>query len=115
MTTVTDSDLKDIKDLIVSQNNKIEKLTENVNLLVNGQTEIKGRINTLEENINGKINTLTETVKSIDKRLEKTETNEGTLLKDVADLKGAKSLIIPIIVAVTTSLLTLLIRAIPNP
>ena len=41
--------------------------------------------------------------------------NQDTLIKDVSDLKGAKSLIIPIVVAVTTSLVTLLIRSLPNP
>jgi hypothetical protein len=51
----------------------------------------------------------------LDNRLDKIDTEQKTLIKDIADLKGAKSLIIPIIVAVTTSLITLLIRAIPNP
>lgn len=37
----------------------------------------------------------------------------STLKQDVADLKGTKSLIVPIVVAVTTSLVTLLIRSIP--
>ena len=51
----------------------------------------------------------------LDNRLDKIDTEQKILIKDIADLKGAKSLIIPIIVAVTTSLITLLIRAIPNP
>ena len=59
--------------------------------------------------------TVKTTVNSLENRLEKIETEQKTLIKDMADLKGAKSLIIPIIVAVTTSLITLLIRAIPNP
>lgn len=42
------------------------------------------------------------------------DTQKG-LVKDVNDLKGAKSLIIPLIVAVATSLITLLIRAVPSP
>lgn len=42
--------------------------------------------------------------------------NEQTgLVNDVSSLKGAKSLIVPIVVAILTSVLTLLIRAIPNP
>ncbi len=47
--------------------------------------------------------------------LDKIETEQKTLIKAIADLKGVKSLIIPILVAVTTSLIILLIRAIPNP
>jgi predicted nucleic acid-binding Zn-ribbon protein len=54
-------------------------------------------------------------LKSIDKRLEKVEGTQDTLIKDVSDLKGAKSLIIPVVVAVLTSILTLLVRSIPNP
>ncbi len=104
MTTVTDSDLKDIKDLITSQNQKLDQL-------IRDNTDIKVSI----AEVKGDIKALSETVKGIDKRLEKAEAHEETLLKDVSDLKGAKSLIVPIIVAVTTSLLTLLIRAIPNP
>ena len=38
---------------------------------------------------------------------------QETLAADVADLKGAKSLIIPIVVAVTTAILTLVARTIP--
>jgi archaellum component FlaC len=58
---------------------------------------------------------LEEKTESMDKRLGKVETSIDSVVKDVSDLKGAKSLIVPIIVAVTASLLTLLIRSIPNP
>lgn len=54
-------------------------------------------------------------LKSIDRRLEKVEGTQDALIKDVSDLKGAKSLIIPVVVAVLTSILTLLVRSIPNP
>ena len=54
-------------------------------------------------------------LKSIDRRLEKVEGTQNALIKDVSDLKGAKSLIIPVVVAVLTSILTLLVRSIPNP
>jgi hypothetical protein len=54
-------------------------------------------------------------LKSIDKRLEKVEGVRDRLIKDVSDLKGAKSLIIPVVVAVLTTILTLLVRSIPNP
>ena len=54
-------------------------------------------------------------LKSIDRRLEKVEGTQDALIQDVSDLKGAKSLIIPVVVAVLTSILTLLVRSIPNP
>jgi chromosome segregation ATPase len=54
-------------------------------------------------------------LKIIDRRLEKVEGTQNALIQDVSDLKGAKSLIIPVVVAVLTSILTLLVRSIPNP
>ena len=79
---------------------------------------IDRRLNSIESDlttIKVDVATVKTTVNSLENRLEKIETEQKTLIKDIADLKGAKSLIIPIIVAVTTSLITLLIRAIPNP
>ncbi|MCA2554007.1 MAG: shikimate dehydrogenase [Microcystis sp. M04BS1] len=54
-------------------------------------------------------------LKIIDRRLEKVEGTQDALIQDVSDLKGSKSLIIPVVVAVLTSILTLLVRLIPNP
>ncbi|MBE9088833.1 shikimate dehydrogenase [Microcystis aeruginosa LEGE 11464] len=54
-------------------------------------------------------------LKIIDRQLEKVEGTQDALIQDVSDLKGAKSLIIPVVVAVLTSILTLLVRSIPNP
>jgi exonuclease VII small subunit len=83
---------------------KIDKLSDIINQLAIGQARLEEKIISLDRR-----------VESFDKRLEKIETSQDTLIKDVSDLKGVKSLIVPLIVAVTTSLLTLLIRAIPNP
>ena len=68
------------------------------------------KLNTIEV----QIATLTEKVNGIDKRLEKGENTQDILVKEVSDLKGVKSLVIPIVVAVATALLTLLFRLIPN-
>ncbi len=68
------------------------------------------KLNTIEV----QIATLTEKVSGIDKRLEKVENTQDILVKEVSDLKGVKSLIIPIVVAVATALLTLLFRLVPN-
>ena len=56
---------------------------------------------------------LEERVKNIDDTVKEIKTTQKNLVSDVADLKGAKSLIIPIFVAVTASILTLVFRAIP--
>jgi len=70
-----------------------------------------------------------EKIENIDKKLIKVETKldnniqdvtelkdtQKTLVEDVNSLKGVKSFIIPLIVAVTTTILTLLVRSIPAP
>jgi len=94
MPTMIETDLKEVLDRIDKRLNSIES----------DLTTIKVDVATVKTTVN-----------SLENRLEKIETEQKTLIKDMADLKGAKSLIIPIIVAVTTSLITLLIRAIPNP
>lgn len=58
---------------------------------------------------------LEEKVDSLSQRVERMENEQTGLVNDVSSLKGAKSLIVPIVVAILTSVLTLLIRAIPNP
>jgi archaellum component FlaC len=94
MPTIIETDLKEVLDRIDKRLNSIES----------DLTTIKVDVATVKTTVN-----------SLENRLEKIETEQKTLIKDMVDLKGAKSLIIPIIVAVTTSLITLLIRAIPNP
>ncbi len=58
--------------------------------------------------------TLTEKVSSMDKRLEKVESEQDTMVKAISDLQGFRSLVVPIVVAVATALLTLLFRLVPN-
>ncbi len=74
-----------------------KKLLEEVSHLKVGQAEIKVKVNNIDE-----------TVKEL-------KDNQKTLTSDVyvSSLMGAKSLIVPIIVAVTTSIATLIIRTIP--
>ncbi|MDJ0843858.1 shikimate dehydrogenase [Crocosphaera sp.] len=92
--------LKRIEDKLDSNhkevNQKFDKINERLTNLEVGQAQ------------------LTEKVNGIDKRLEKVESTQDILVKEVSDLKGVKSLIIPIIVAVTTAFLTLIARLIPN-
>ena len=80
--------LKEIKD-------NQRRLLEEVGTIKVGQAELKV-----------KVDNIVDTVKEL-------KDTQKTLSSDVADLKGAKSLIIPIVVAVTTSIVTLVVRAIP--
>lgn len=53
-------------------------------------------------------------IKNLKEDVRDIKTVQNTLVKEVSDLKGVKSLIIPIVVAVATALLTLLFRLVPN-
>lgn len=75
---------------------KLDKIDERLNKLEVGQAEHKVK------------------VESIDRIVNELKNNQKVLTADVAVLKGTKSLIIPLVVAVTTSILTLVIRAIPT-
>ena len=86
--------------------NKFDKLSEDVD---NKLEKIDGRLNKLEV---GQAQ-LTVKVDNIEQTTRELKETQKRLVSDVSDLKGAKSLIIPIVVAVTTSILTLVIRAIP--
>lgn len=88
---------QDLKDVLGQMNRKLDSIQSDV-------TDLKVSVARLDEKVD-----------SIDKRLSKVESQYSTLVTDVSDLKGTKSLIIPIVVATLTSLLTLIIRAIPNP
>lgn len=79
--------------------------------------KIDGKLETIQKDVTDLkvgVATLTEKVNNIDKRLEKAETTQDTLVKEVSDLKGVKSLIIPIVVAVITACLTFFVQFIPN-
>jgi len=81
-------------------------------------TRIEGKLDSLQKDVTDLKVDMAEVkteLKIIDRRLEKVEGTQDALIQDVSDLKGAKSLIIPVVVAVLTSILTLLVRSIPNP
>lgn len=85
----------DLAEVLKQMNQKLDNLSSDVNELKIGQARVEEKLDSQGENI---------------KELKDTQKK---LSADVADLKGAKSLIIPILVAVTTSILTLVIRSIP--
>ncbi|MFM6439286.1 MAG: shikimate dehydrogenase, partial [Microcystis panniformis] len=72
-----ESVLKEIKDSIKDVNQKIDTLQEDVNDLKVGQAK------------------LTEKVEGMDKRLEKVENEQYTLVKAISDLQGFRGLIVP--------------------
>ena len=69
MATVTDTDLKEIKDLIIDL--KINQ--------VRMEERLSGQINALDEKLSGQINTLDQKVSGIDKRLEIVESRVNGL------------------------------------
>ena len=88
-----------IDNLQRDMDQKFDSLQKDVNDLKVEVTEIKGDIKTLDQK-----------VEAMDKRLEKVEDSYAILVKDIADLKGFKSLIIPMIVAFLSAVVTLGLR-----
>lgn len=88
--------LKGIQDKFDKIEGKLENIQKDVTDLKIEVTEVKTEVRNLKENVRD--------IKTV----------QNTLVNEVADLKGVKSLVIPIIVAVITAFLTLLARFIPN-
>lgn len=96
--------LKSIEDKFTKIDEKLDKMGDRLTNLEVGQAK------------------LTEKVEGMDKRLERVENTQDTLVKEVSDLKGFRSLILPIIVggisAVIGGIVTALVRWLfitPNP
>ena len=81
---------------------KLAKIDERLNHLEVGQARLEEKVSSL--------NSQTIEIKNSAKTIEGEQKN---LASEIADLKGAKSLVVPILIAVITSILTLLIRSIP--
>lgn len=73
-------------------------------------TRIEGKIDRIDDRLTklevGQAK-LIEKVEGMDKRLERLENEQSGLVKDISDLKGAKSPIIPVSVAIITAVLAL--------
>ena len=92
----------DLKEILTRFEQRFDKLDQKLDKLAENATDINLRLTKVET----KLDAATEDIKEI-------KSTQKTLTRDVSDLKGVKSLIIPIVVAVTTSILTLVIRTIP--
>ncbi|MDJ0601452.1 MAG: shikimate dehydrogenase [Crocosphaera sp.] len=110
--------LKEIKQEIKDVNTKLDDVQKDVNTKLDDvQKDVNTKLDNLQKDVTDlKVGqaTLTEKVSGIDKRLEKVETEQDTMVKAISDLQGFRSLIVPIVVAVATALLTLLFRLVPN-
>ncbi|AVQ74456.1 MULTISPECIES: shikimate dehydrogenase [Microcystis] len=86
-----ESVLKEIKDSIKEVNQKMDTLQKDVNQ----------KMDTLQRDVNDlKVGQakLTEKVEGMDKRLEKVENEQYTLVKAISDLQGFRGLIVPILI-----------------
>ncbi|MEY2831743.1 MAG: hypothetical protein RLZZ574_1001 [Cyanobacteriota bacterium] len=92
----------DLKEILTRFEQRFDKLDQKLDKLNDNTTDINLRLTKVET----KLDAASEDIREI-------KSTQKTLSTDVSDLKGVKSLIIPIVVAVTTSILTLIIRTIP--
>ena len=95
--------LGELKQSIKEVNQNVMTLQKDINDLKVGQTELKTEVRNLKED-----------VKEIKEDVKGVKTVQNSVINEISNLKGVKSLIIPIVVAVSTALLTLLVRLIPN-
>ena len=112
----------DLAEILGEIRQDLKQLSSNVSDLKVGQARLEEKVNNLEKDHNEFKESTRKNFDDIKELIEKNnnETKESikelknaqeTLAADVADLKGVKSLIIPIVVAVTTAILTLVARS----
>ena len=114
----------DLAEILGEIRQNLKQLSSNVSDLKVWQARLEEKVNNLGKDHNEFKESTRKNFDDIKELIEKNnnETKESikqlknaqeTLAADVADLKGVKSLIIPIVVAVTTAILTLVARTIP--
>ncbi|TRU91638.1 MAG: shikimate 5-dehydrogenase [Microcystis novacekii Mn_MB_F_20050700_S1] len=121
MTQTSETVTYSLESVLTRIESKIDNLQRDVNQKFdNLQRDMDQKIDTLQKDVNdlkvevteikGDIKTLDQKVETMDKRLEKVEDSYTVLVKDIADLKGFKSLIIPMVVAFLSAVVTLGLR-----
>ncbi|MGK7894694.1 MAG: hypothetical protein AB4372_13975 [Xenococcus sp. (in: cyanobacteria)] len=117
----TRKNLDDLKKLIEKNNNETKELIEKNNDATkesieknNNETKelIEKSNNEIKESTRKNFEDLKELIEKNNNEIKELKNAQATLVADVADLKGVKSLIIPIVVAVTTAILTLVAQTI---
>jgi len=97
-----ESVLKEIKDSIKEVSQKMDTLQRDVNQKIDTlQGDVNQKIDTLQGDVSDlKVGQakLTEKVEGMDKRLEKVENEQSTLVKAISDLQGFRGLIVPILI-----------------
>ena len=93
-----------LKDL---QSGQKEIQKEISDLKVNLET-VKGDVNVLK----GEINNVKTEVREVKEDIKELKKSQQKIIVDIADLKGAKSLIVPAFVAVLASVVTVTLKAI---
>ncbi len=109
----------DLGEILGEIRQDLKQLSSGVSELKVGQARLEERVNNIEKDHNEFKESTRNNFDEIKKLIEKNNNEikelkkaQETLAADVADLKGVKSLIIPIVVAVTTAILTLVARTI---
>ena len=96
----------DLVEVLKGIENKFEKIENKFEKI---ETKLD-KLNTIEV----KLATIETELKGMDKRLERVENTQDTLVKEVSDLKGFRSLILPLIVggisAVIGGIVTAVVR-----
>ena len=86
--------LKDLKQDIKEVNTKLDKQSEKLST------------------IDVKLATIETEIKGMDKRLERVEKTQDTLVKEVSDIKGFRSLILPLIVGAISAVIGGIVTAV---
>jgi archaellum component FlaC len=101
----------DLKDILNKLDQRLERIELNITDLKLGQSDINGEIKT----INTKLVSLNDKFDGLQKTVDKLSTDVSASNRDISDLKGVKSLIVPGFVAILASLLTFVFRTINLP
>jgi chromosome segregation ATPase len=109
----------DLKDIFAKIDQRLERMEQGQNELKLSVSELKGEVKTLSSDLKGEIKALdikvvgtNEKIDVLQKTVTNLSTDVSTMKQDISDLKGVKSLIVPAVVAIIVSLLSLLVRGI---
>lgn len=83
---------------------KLDSVQSDITHLKIGQAEIIGKLNGIDIRVN-----------ALEKKVDGLTVDNSNISKEISDLKGVKSLVVPAFVAIFASLLTLLTRSINLP
>jgi archaellum component FlaC len=101
----------ELKEVLEGLNRRFDKIDQKLDRVQNDITELK--IGQAE--ITGKVDGIKIRVDTLEKKVDGLSSDVATVTKELSDLKGVKSLIVPAFVAIFASLLTLLTKSIHLP